>query len=275
MRVLLCVLALALCASAAPITPKEQNGSVIKRKAFTITERNSKFHFNVQAENKEIILSSQMYQTAADARKGIVAVLAVGANKDNIKKEESKPNPDGKTSPYFTIKADNEKTIGVSEMYSGTGARQTGADAVVDAVNDVTLSIAEKLQIADASKGSSGGKNSIRCFKNSKGEFWFVLVGGKGEKVAKSEMYKTKDALFGGVAAVLRSCGQAKQLEAKPSADKQFFVHCKANGNNAILVNTENYTRGKTAKDAIKIVQSLVREVLKDYVKENSAVVKK
>lgn len=82
---------------------------------------NSKFMFNLMAENNEIILTSQVYEQKQSATAGIESVQANGPDARNYEHKVSAANE-----PYFVLKAQNGEIIGNSQMYSSDSARKVG-----------------------------------------------------------------------------------------------------------------------------------------------------
>ena len=99
-----------------------------------------KYHFNLVASNKEVILSSQMYMARKGAVKGIksVAKNAPIAPVVNLTAKNVKPegNPkfeifQGKDEKYyFRLIAKNAQTIGSSEGYNTLSSCQSGIKSV-------------------------------------------------------------------------------------------------------------------------------------------------
>lgn len=86
---------------------------------------NDKYYFNLKAGNGEIILSSEMYETKSSAENGIESVKKNAPVNERYEKKTS-----SKGEPYFVLKAANGQTVGVSEMYSSTSARDNGIESV-------------------------------------------------------------------------------------------------------------------------------------------------
>lgn len=93
---------------------------------FTLKETKSgKYVFNLLAANNEVILTSETYANKANAKKGIRSVKTNAKKAAQFERRTSKSGQ-----PYFVLKAANNKIIGQSEMYSGTGAMENGIKAV-------------------------------------------------------------------------------------------------------------------------------------------------
>ena len=85
----------------------------------------SGFMFNLKAGNHETILTSETYTGKDGAMNGIASVQK---NSSADARYESKVAKDG--SAYFVLTAANSQTIGKSEMYSSTSARNKGIASV-------------------------------------------------------------------------------------------------------------------------------------------------
>jgi uncharacterized protein len=85
-----------------------------------------KFHFVLKAGNGEVILASQMYESAAAALNGVASVKENGPKAERYERLTSKSND-----PYFNLKAGNGQVIGKSEMYSSERARDNGIESVM------------------------------------------------------------------------------------------------------------------------------------------------
>lgn len=107
---------------------------------FIITSSKPKvFHFNLQASNGEVILSSESYTTKDSCLKGIESVKSNAPDPAKYSIFESK---DGRF--YFTLKAGNNKVIGTSQMYKSlpnlnTGIASLQKNAPIARVEDKTV----------------------------------------------------------------------------------------------------------------------------------------
>ena len=86
---------------------------------------NNQFHFRLQADNGESILSSELYASKAGAQNGIESVRT---NAPTDARYERKAAKDGQ--PMFNLKAANNEVIGTSETYSSEAARDNGIASV-------------------------------------------------------------------------------------------------------------------------------------------------
>jgi uncharacterized protein YegP (UPF0339 family) len=86
---------------------------------------NSKFMFNLKAENNQVILTSQVYEQKQSAITGIESVQANGPDAKNFEMKTSTADE-----PYFVLKAQNGEIIGTSQMYSSAAAAEGGIASV-------------------------------------------------------------------------------------------------------------------------------------------------
>ncbi len=98
------------------------------------TRKNGEFQFNLKAANGQVILTSEGYKAKASALNGVESVRRHAQDDANFERLTAK---DG--SPYFNLKASNGQTIGHSEMYSGTAARDNGIESVRKNAPDAQL----------------------------------------------------------------------------------------------------------------------------------------
>lgn len=89
------------------------------------TGKSGKFSFKLKAQNGQVILSSETY----DSRKGAEGgVASVKKNAGNDARFERKTAKDG--SAYFVLKASNGEVIGKSEMYKSKASMESGIKSV-------------------------------------------------------------------------------------------------------------------------------------------------
>lgn len=89
------------------------------------TQANGDYHFNLVANNGQVILTSQGYSAHASCLNGIDSVRR---NAADASKFVSKTASDGR--PYFVLMATNGQVIGNSQMYSDESACQKGIASV-------------------------------------------------------------------------------------------------------------------------------------------------
>ena len=89
------------------------------------TGSNGKIYFRLTAKNGQPVLTSQGYADKSGARKGIESVRKNGPNDDRY---DRKTAANGQF--YFNLTAANQQTIGTSEMYTTSAARDKGVESV-------------------------------------------------------------------------------------------------------------------------------------------------
>lgn len=85
----------------------------------------SQYYFRLRAANSEIILQSEGYSTRQGAVNG---VQSVRAHSPYDRFYSRLPSRDNKY--YFTLNAANSQTIGMSQVYSSSAAREIGIESV-------------------------------------------------------------------------------------------------------------------------------------------------
>jgi len=92
---------------------------------YELKRSGDQYMFNLKAGNHEVILTSERYSSKTSAQGGISSVRQ---NSPNDARYARKTAKDG--SPFFTLSAANGETIGHSEMYSSSVARDNGIASV-------------------------------------------------------------------------------------------------------------------------------------------------
>ncbi len=83
------------------------------------------FYFSLKAGNGEKILSSENYQSRAEAQNGAESIVKNAADDNRF---ERKNSAGGES--YFVLKAVNGEIIGTSETYSSAEAMEKGIESV-------------------------------------------------------------------------------------------------------------------------------------------------
>lgn len=85
----------------------------------------SKYMFNLQAGNYEVILTSERYESKKAAENGIESVRVNGVLDERYVRKQSSNGE-----PYFVLQAANGEVIGHSERYSSVTAMEGGIESV-------------------------------------------------------------------------------------------------------------------------------------------------
>jgi uncharacterized protein YegP (UPF0339 family) len=89
------------------------------------TRTNGDFQFNLKADNGQVIMTSQGYNSKDACMNGIESVRKNGADENNFEKKEA---ANGKQ--FFNLKAGNGQIIGSSQMYADASGRDNGIASV-------------------------------------------------------------------------------------------------------------------------------------------------
>ena len=92
------------------------------------------YHFNLFAQNGQVVLSSEAYASEAAAWNGAFAVQDASLVATNF---AIKTATDGRF--YFTLTADNGQIVGMSQMYTTKESAQTGITAVQSLLRGMDL----------------------------------------------------------------------------------------------------------------------------------------
>jgi uncharacterized protein len=94
---------------------------------FKLTQSKSgKFHFTLLAKNKQVVLTSEAYNSRAAAVNGITSVKKNAAKRDCFETRSAK---NGKS--YFVLMAKNGEIIGQSQMYAHRNSVYSGIKSVM------------------------------------------------------------------------------------------------------------------------------------------------
>ena len=86
---------------------------------------NGQYRFNLNADNGQVILTSEFYTSKAGCQKGIDSTKSNALNDGNYDRLMS-----GNSKYYFNLKASNGEIIGTSEMYETNSGRENGIGSV-------------------------------------------------------------------------------------------------------------------------------------------------
>lgn len=114
----------------------EEDVGQIKGAHFEIfVDSAEEFRFRLRAANGEIILASEGYTSKQSAIGGAVSVITNSDEKAQFDIQPTESNEEGlaKEDHFFTLKAANGETIGVSEVYASKSNAKKGTQAVAAA----------------------------------------------------------------------------------------------------------------------------------------------
>jgi len=89
------------------------------------TRENGDWQFNLKADNGQVVLSSQGYNSKDACLNGIASVKKNCLDENSFEKKEAS---NGKV--FFNLKAGNGQVIGSSQMYADASGRDNGIDSV-------------------------------------------------------------------------------------------------------------------------------------------------
>ena len=102
---------------------------------FAISKRrNGEIQFNLNADNGQVILTSEGYTTRTACDNGIESVRKNALNDVRYGRKKSTNNKD-----YFNLKATNGQVIGTSEMYESSSAIENGIASVKKNAPDASV----------------------------------------------------------------------------------------------------------------------------------------
>ena len=90
-----------------------------------LTGKTGKCHFVLKAANRQVILTSETYESLAACKNGIASVKNNAGNDAAFERKTAK---DGR--PFFTLIASNKQVIGASQMYASASGRSNGIRSV-------------------------------------------------------------------------------------------------------------------------------------------------
>lgn len=94
---------------------------------FTLTQgKRGKYHFTLQARNKQVVLTSEVYNSRAAAINGIASVRKNATQRDRF---ETRTARNGKS--YFVLLAKNGEIVGQSQMYAHRNSAYVGIKSVM------------------------------------------------------------------------------------------------------------------------------------------------
>ena len=225
-----------------------------------------KFHLVLKAGNAETIVTSEVLEQKASARKTIRAILRAAFNPKLI---ETKNSADGKF--MFNLKSPNNQVVGTSETYNDKSGLEKGIRAVTSASLGFLLKF---IRAAEANK--EAGKPSVKHFPAKgdaeSGKFYAHIKAGNNEIILNTGApAETADAAFEQLAEIIGHAlggkdAKWKDVEQKESNGKAGWRGLLLNANDKEIARTEVYS----AKDGLatlksKTLPNVLTELFKTY----------
>ncbi|MBK9069553.1 MAG: YegP family protein [Myxococcales bacterium] len=141
-----------------------------------VTTATGAYRFNVRANNGEVVLRSENYQTLAGATNGVASVKANGTNLERYVLLQA-ANGDW----YFNLRAGNYKIIGTSEQYSTKSNAKRGMKTAA-----AILAYVETPDIVPSMLPRAV------TFKGLDGRYYWQLIDGYGDVILRSGDFSSK-----------------------------------------------------------------------------------
>lgn len=176
-----------------------------------VTSADGTYRFNVRANNGEVVLRSESYQTLAGATNGVASVRANGSNLERYVLLQA-ANGDW----YFNLRAGNHQIIGTSEQYSTKSNAKRGlkaAAAILAAVEtpDIVPSMLPRAV----------------TFKGLDGRYYWQLIDGYGDVILRSGDYATKNSAAKAIDKVLAAGVAEDAYVVQTALNGQFYFVIK------------------------------------------------
>ena len=225
-----------------------------------------KFHLVLKAGNAETIVSSEVLEKKASARKTIRAILRAAFSPKLI---ETKNSADGKF--MFNLKGGNGQVVGTSETYNDKSGLEKGIRAVTSASIGFLLKF---IKAAEANK--EAGKPSVKHFP-AKGDkdaskFYAHLKSGNNEIILNTgSPADTSNAAFEQLAEIIGHAlsgkdAKWKDVEDKESNGKSGFRGLLLNANDKEVARTEVYsTKENLVRFKTETLPKVLTELFKTY----------
>lgn len=190
-------------------------------------DNSGEVRFRLVGQNGETILHSEGYATTGGALNGIDSVVDHARDFANY---VYKTASNGQY--YFTLNADNNQVIGVSEMYKSLGGRAVGQYAVETASQGASI---VDLTVAQPPTPKPAVFTLLQDALT--GQFTFNLVDPKGrELLASDTLYVSKQGAMNGIQSVITNAVTLTQYNNQSLDDGTLFFTLRA-GNNQLLGN--------------------------------------
>jgi uncharacterized protein YegP (UPF0339 family) len=206
-------------------------------------------YFNLKAQNHQIIGTSEMYASYANAERAVETVVRIVTNSVSKQLESSPPKfesfdgSDGEK--YFRLRAGNGEIVLQSEGYT----RQAGADNGIESV-----------------KTNGVDPDKFTVLEAQNGQHYFTLKAGNGQVIATSELYASKYNAGRGAETVRRI---VRELTDVVASDDQIRQEVEAAAEGLLYMSEADYpyTWVEAELDGDEeITEDLVREKMAVYV---------
>lgn len=234
------------------------------------------FYFHLRAQNGEILLASEGYESKQGAKNGIQSIRDLvdrsGAHFERAESENGQY--------YFRIVAGNHETVAVSELYTSVAGREAGIISVINnadlaPVEDTTISsLIELPELPDAAhemhaaatpasetlikEGESPVKNpKFQIFEGVDNQYYFHLRAPNGEIILASEGYTEKAGAQHGVGSVQRFSTDRNNFQVRQAGNGQHYFVLRANNGllpGQIIGVSEMYEQEESAHAGIESV---------------------
>jgi uncharacterized protein YegP (UPF0339 family) len=192
--------------------------------------------FRLVGQNGETILSSEGYASLSGALNGIDSVVEHAKDFSNY---AYKASSNGQY--YFTLNADNNQVIGISELYKSLGGRAVGQYAVETASQGASI---VDLRVAQPPTPKPAQFNLLQDALT--GQFSFNLIDPKGRELLTADtLYVSKQGAMVGINSVMTNAPTLTQYSNQSLDDGTLYFSLRA-GNNQVLGHGPN---SKTAAD--------------------------
>ncbi|NUO54159.1 MAG: DUF1508 domain-containing protein [Polyangiaceae bacterium] len=230
------------------ITSVKKNGTSEAR--FKVLQADSgEFYFNLVATNGQVIGTSEMYASQANAEGGVDAVMSALANPTSAAAETGGPRfetfkgSDNKT--YFRLRAGNGQIVLQSQGY----ASKSGANGGIESV---------KKNGVDASH--------FDVFAGADGQHGFRLKAGNGQVIGRGEMYVSKSNALRGADRVRDILREMTGSSEASDAEIQAEIESAADGLLFMSESDYPFTFVSAAAPGADVTEALVREKMASIV---------
>ncbi len=227
-----------------PVSGGEGGAALSGRPYFEVFDAtNGDHYFRLSAENHEIILASQAYDTRTAALNGVLSVLDNG---ELSARYSIAVAADG--SYYFTLRARNGRVIGMSETYVTRSGAESGVESVMRNVG----------AYLDWQAARTGARFEV--FAGADGRYYFDLFAKNGEIVLTSQGYGDEAAAWNATFSAAENGIDAARYDIRPSNNGGYYFNVLA-PNGQVIGTSEVYVSRSNAEQARDSIIALLPEV--------------